>query len=88
MTSACVPAGGHNLTYLHTYFHTSILTYLLTIANVYPQADIINRGFGGYNTRWALHMVEEIIASHKPQEVKLVTVFFGANDAAHSDRGA
>lgn len=54
----------------------------------FPQADVINRGFGGYNTRWALHMVDELIASHRPQGVKLVTVFFGANDAAHSDRGA
>jgi hypothetical protein len=51
-----------------------------------PQADVVNRGFGGYNTRWALHLVDEVIMSNSPNDVRLMTVLMGANDAAHPDR--
>lgn len=45
------------------------------------QADIVLRGYGGYNTRWALLLLDKIfpLSSKAPL---VVTVFFGANDAA------
>eukprot|EP00798_Chlamydomonas_sp_ICE-L_P029269 gene29268-12509_t len=51
------------------------------LTNVYARkADIVLRGFSGYNTRWALEMMDYIF--HDATNVQLVTVFFGANDAA------
>ena len=42
--------------------------------------DVINRGYAGYNTRWIL---EEVLKSKDYfNGAKLVTVFFGANDAS------
>ena len=41
--------------------------------------DIINRGFSGYNTNIALKIIREVTCSFKPH---IVTIFFGANDAA------
>lgn len=40
--------------------------------------DVLNRGFSGYNTKWALKMVDSVVISERPD---LVFVFFGANDA-------
>lgn len=44
------------------------------------RADVFNRGFGGYNTRWANYLLPTLF----PEGDKhlLVTVWFGANDAA------
>ncbi len=51
------------------------------------QADVLNRGFGGYTTRWALPMVRDVFPSRTPQEAPiLATIFFGANDAALKDK--
>ncbi len=51
-------------------------------------ADVFNRGFGGYNTRWARWLIPYIFplgaddtAAPGPKHL-LVTVWFGANDAA------
>eukprot|EP00271_Cylindrocystis_brebissonii_P006243 TRINITY_DN18942_c0_g1_i2.p1 TRINITY_DN18942_c0_g1~~TRINITY_DN18942_c0_g1_i2.p1 ORF type:complete len:366 (-),score=39.01 TRINITY_DN18942_c0_g1_i2:1045-2142(-) len=47
------------------------------------QADVVVRGYGGYNTRWALFLLDQIFpkgSSRRPPA--LVTIFFGANDAA------
>eukprot|EP01018_Ginkgo_biloba_P009752 Gb_07780 [translate_table: standard] len=45
------------------------------------KADVVLRGYDGYNTRWALFLLVKIFPpSCKPPLV--VTVFFGANDAA------
>ena len=45
------------------------------------QADVIARGYSGYNTRWAAHILDKIFTrGQAPPD--LVTVFFGANDAA------
>lgn len=49
------------------------------------QVDVVNRGFGGYNTRWALHMLPEILHGMSADNTLLVTIFFGANDAARPD---
>lgn len=50
--------------------------------NFVRKADVLNRGYGGYNTRWALFLLHQIfpLASEKPPVA--VTIFFGANDAA------
>ncbi len=45
------------------------------------QADVIARGYSGYNTRWAAHILDKIFKrGQTPPD--LVTIFFGANDAA------
>ena len=46
--------------------------------------DVVNRGFGGYNTRNALKVLPQIF-SHIDDRVKLVILFFGANDSAPED---
>ena len=45
------------------------------------EADVINRGFSGYNTEWAKIILPELVTS-KPEQADVVTVFFGANDAS------
>jgi lysophospholipase L1-like esterase len=44
--------------------------------------DVINRGFGGYNTRWAKYIVEDVLTDCSEKNTVLATLFFGANDAA------
>ena len=47
--------------------------------------DVLNRGYSGYNTRWALERIGEVfppMPMRSPGAVRLVTIFFGANDAA------
>ena len=69
------------------------------LANVYVRRlDVLNRGFSGYNTRWALAHIKQAFgwsttfqasetSSSMPHD--LVVIFFGANDAslkAHNAR--
>eukprot|EP00249_Psilotum_nudum_P011464 c23192_g1_i2 orf=284-958(+) len=49
------------------------------------QADVMLRGYCGYNTRWAVLLLDRIFSSLASQPPLLVTVFFGANDAALPD---
>lgn len=58
------------------------------VADAYQRkVDIINRGYSGFNTRWALPLVDHIFPNKDyKNQVKLVTIFFGANDAALADR--
>ncbi|KAI0781316.1 SGNH hydrolase [Trametes elegans] len=48
--------------------------------------DVINRGFSGYNTDWIIPVFEQIFATQHQQQhvppVRLLTIWFGANDAA------
>ncbi|KAG2147129.1 SGNH hydrolase-type esterase domain-containing protein [Suillus cothurnatus] len=48
--------------------------------------DVINRGLGGYQTDWAIPICEQIFAKqheqHHVPQVKLLTIWYGANDAA------
>ncbi|KDQ59533.1 hypothetical protein JAAARDRAFT_33109 [Jaapia argillacea MUCL 33604] len=48
--------------------------------------DVLNRGFGGYTTEWAIPVFEQIFAKQHEQQhvpkVRLLTIFYGANDAA------
>jgi len=46
------------------------------------KVDIINRGYSGYNTRWALHLLPQIFNENSFPSVKLITIWFGANDAS------
>ncbi|KAL7321540.1 isoamyl acetate-hydrolyzing esterase [Mucor circinelloides] len=58
------------------------------LANIYVRKlDVINRGFSGYNTDWALPILRQLLPTHKEQQdqacsIPLMTIFFGANDAA------
>ncbi|GFP92360.1 GDSL esterase/lipase at5g62930 [Phtheirospermum japonicum] len=56
-----------------------------SVADIYSRkVDVVLRGYGGYNTRWALFLLHHIFPlplSTMPPPVA-VTIFFGANDAA------
>ena len=61
--------------------------YLLGWTSLLSQAyarriDVVNRGLSGYNTTWALEALKHIIEEWKPNSPSLITIFFGANDAA------
>jgi len=47
------------------------------------RADVINRGYSGYTTRWGLRMLEDTFPKG---QVAMATVFFGANDSVLHDR--
>ena len=47
---------------------------------LFRKADVVNRGFSGYNTRMCLKMLPHIASDLK--NVSAVTVFLGANDAS------
>ncbi|KAL4198771.1 hypothetical protein AMTRI_Chr03g141750 [Amborella trichopoda] len=46
------------------------------------KADVIVRGYGGYNTKLALFLLDETFPTNCTKPPVAVTVFFGANDAA------
>ncbi|KAK9265630.1 hypothetical protein L1049_021514 [Liquidambar formosana] len=56
--------------------------------------DVVLRGYSGYNTRWALHVLERVFPAVDSGGEGVgdgvaplaVTVFFGANDACLPDR--
>ncbi|KAF7295064.1 GDSL lipase acylhydrolase family protein [Mycena indigotica] len=53
------------------------------LANVYSRKlDVLNRGLAGYNTTWALPVLEQCL-ERGPQRSKtrLIVIWFGANDA-------
>ncbi|VVB08100.1 unnamed protein product [Arabis nemorensis] len=53
------------------------------------KADIMVRGYSGYNTRWALKVVERVFPAAEEngeESPAAVTVFFGANDACLPER--
>ncbi|KAL3512826.1 hypothetical protein ACH5RR_025543 [Cinchona calisaya] len=57
------------------------------LADTYSRkADIVNRGFGGYNTRWALFLLHHLFPLGSATPPIATTIFFGANDAALSGR--
>lgn len=49
------------------------------------KADVINRGYSGYNSRWGAYVVEEAAGAFAGR-ARLATIFFGANDASPPDR--
>uniref|UniRef100_A0A0E0BYZ9 Uncharacterized protein n=1 Tax=Oryza meridionalis TaxID=40149 RepID=A0A0E0BYZ9_9ORYZ len=51
------------------------------------KADVVLRGFSGYNTRWALRVLARAMeGAAAAADPAAVTVFFGANDASLPDR--
>ncbi|XP_027162531.1 GDSL esterase/lipase At5g45920-like [Coffea eugenioides] len=60
------------------------------------RVDMVVRGFGGYNTRWALKVIDKVFPPAPAADSGVgeaeaplaVTVFFGANDASLPDRHA
>lgn len=54
-----------------------------SLANRYQRrADVLNRGMSGYNTRWYLKYTETNRIWNEAGKAVLVTIWFGANDAA------
>ncbi|KAI3905795.1 hypothetical protein MKW92_024551 [Papaver armeniacum] len=52
------------------------------LANTYTRkVDVVVRGYGGYNSRWALFLLQTLLVGYTNPPVA-VTIFFGANDAA------
>ncbi|KAG8512413.1 Isoamyl acetate-hydrolyzing esterase 1, partial [Galemys pyrenaicus] len=51
------------------------------------KCDVLNRGFSGYNTRWAKIILPRLIRKEGGTDhpVVAVTIFFGANDSALKD---
>lgn len=61
------------------------------LADTYSRkADVMVRGYGGYNTRWALFLLHHLFPLSSTTPPAAATIFFGANDAAllgrNSDR--
>ncbi|XP_050220936.1 GDSL esterase/lipase At5g62930 [Mercurialis annua] len=57
------------------------------LADTYSRkADVLVRGYGGYNTRWALFLLHHIFPIGLSKPPAAVTIFFGANDAAVKGR--
>ncbi|TQD95692.1 hypothetical protein C1H46_018636 [Malus baccata] len=46
------------------------------------KADVKVRGYGGYNTRWALFLLQHLFPLDSKKPPAAATIFFGANDAA------
>mmetsp|Transcript_88849 Transcript_88849/g.176678 ORF Transcript_88849/g.176678 Transcript_88849/m.176678 type:complete len:278 (-) Transcript_88849:73-906(-) len=49
------------------------------------RAHVLNLGYSGYNTRWALELLPLLFDVPDASSVRLVTIFFGANDASHME---
>ncbi|XP_032285913.1 isoamyl acetate-hydrolyzing esterase 1 homolog isoform X1 [Phoca vitulina] len=50
------------------------------------KCDVLNRGFSGYNTRWAKIILPRLIRKENSLDSPVaVTIFFGANDSALKD---
>lgn len=48
--------------------------------------DVVLRGYSGYNSRWALRILDKALGGAEDDPPAAVTVFFGANDASLPDR--
>ncbi|KAH9608060.1 hypothetical protein KSS87_002113, partial [Heliosperma pusillum] len=61
-----------------------------SLANHFARtADIVVRGYSGYNTRWAVKVLDKVFPAKDNETAPVaVTVFFGANDACLHDRYA
>ncbi|XP_073054016.1 GDSL esterase/lipase At5g45920-like [Primulina eburnea] len=61
-----------------------------SLANHFSRtADVVLRGYSGYNTRWALKVKEKVLhPSESSRSPAAVLVFFGANDACIPDRSS
>ncbi|KAK7330536.1 hypothetical protein VNO77_24731 [Canavalia gladiata] len=58
-----------------------------SLANTYSRrAAVLVRGYGGYNTRWAMFLLHHLFPLDSTKPPLATTIFFGANDAALSGR--
>ncbi|KAI8902653.1 SGNH hydrolase [Globomyces pollinis-pini] len=59
--------------------------FAASLQNAYiRKVDIINRGLSGYNTRWCLKVVDQVLSSIErkhPTKTLLTILFLGANDS-------
>lgn len=54
----------------------------------FRKCDVLNRGFSGYNTRWAKIILPRLIRKGNILDSPVaVTIFFGANDSALKGKG-
>lgn len=65
----------------------SIHLLVLYIQIYTRKLDVLNRGFSGYNTDWALPILRQLLPTVEQQKqqacsISLLTIFFGANDAS------
>ncbi|KAG2188644.1 hypothetical protein INT44_001399 [Umbelopsis vinacea] len=68
-------------------FETKHKGWGASLADAYQRrADVLNRGFGGYNSKWAVPILNQMIpqkVDHSQRaKIRLVILFFGANDSA------
>ncbi|XP_021749307.1 GDSL esterase/lipase At5g45920-like [Chenopodium quinoa] len=57
-----------------------------SLANHFSRTvDILMRGYSGYNTRWAVKVLDKVFPAADEAAPMAVTVFFGANDACLND---
>lgn len=50
--------------------------------------DVLDRGFGGYNSKWGKEILPEILTTEfKNATIKLVVIFFGTNDSKGNEQG-
>mmetsp|Transcript_22070 Transcript_22070/g.45941 ORF Transcript_22070/g.45941 Transcript_22070/m.45941 type:complete len:275 (-) Transcript_22070:243-1067(-) len=45
------------------------------------RADVVNRGHGGYNSRWGLYVLKELLKRPSYDDLILSTIWWGANDS-------
>lgn len=57
---------------------------LLEHLSMCRSCDVLSRGLAGYNTRWYLQHVDTLLQGVACENVCLVTIMFGANDAARA----
>ena len=61
-----------------------------SLANLYIRhADVINRGYSGYNSRWIRQLIQKVLpVDHEGiSKIKIVTLWLGANDATDETAG-
>ncbi|KAI7869344.1 SGNH hydrolase-type esterase domain-containing protein [Spinellus fusiger] len=69
-------------------FDVKVQGFGAALADVYQRKlEVINRGFSGYTTKWGLPVLKQLLPTVEEQQkraakVKLMTIFFGANDAS------
>lgn len=63
------------------FFYVNVMSWIWWL-----KADVVLRGYSGYNTRWAVKVMERVFPADGGDAPLAVTVFFGANDASLPDR--
>lgn len=74
--------------HLHTLTHTHPVGWATRLADMYQRkADVIVRGFSGYNTAWLLKMLPDLfLRLFRRRPPALVTIWLGAGGLVGIDR--